>query len=303
MPAALADPDLPAAAAVQASPPAGMQPAGMQPAGMQPAGMQPAGTPPGAAGSDPGAAADAERRDSALGWLRHAAGLPRPAFSTSFGAEDMVLLDLISRHRLPIAVFTIDTGRLPEETHRLMQQAEARYGRIIELYFPDSAAVQALIAGDGYNGFYHGIEQRHRCCDVRKVEPLGRALAGRGAWVTGQRAAQSQARAALAAIEPDPRRDLVKVNPLHDWSEAEVWRYLQAFEVPVNELHARHYPSIGCAPCTRAITPGEDIRAGRWWWEQESARECGLHARPPTARVIPARVMPSGVMPLERSPR
>jgi phosphoadenosine phosphosulfate reductase len=192
----------------------------------------------------------------------------------------MVLLDLIVRHALPIDIFTLDTGRLPEETHTLMRQVEQRYGRVFSLRFPDAAAVAQLVAEQGSNGFYDSVERRRACCAVRKVQPLEQALAGRGAWVTGQRAAQSATRTGLAALEPDARPGVLKVNPLHDWSEADVWDYLRAQDVPVNALHARRYPSIGCAPCTRAITAGEDVRAGRWWWEDPTAKECGLHARP-----------------------
>ena len=223
---------------------------------------------------------NAARIDAALDLLRAAAALPAPVFSTSFGAEDMVVLDLIRRHALPIAAFTLDTGRLPEETYRLMQQVEARYGRCVETFFPDAQAVQRLVAAQGINGFYDGVAQRRACCAVRKTEPLARALRGKGAWVTGLRAAQSVTRAALAPREWHPDYGLAKFNPLHDWSEAEVWDYLRVRDVPVNELHARGYPSIGCAPCTRAIAVGEDVRAGRWWWESPAGKECGLHAGP-----------------------
>jgi len=219
--------------------------------------------------------------DSALDLLREAASHSGAVFSTSFGAEDMVVLDLIHRHALPIASFTLDTGRLPEETYRLMQQVEERYGLCVTTYFPDATAIQQLVARQGINGFYDGVDQRKACCAVRKSEPLERALRGKRAWVTGLRAAQSVTRATLAPREWHAGFRLTKFNPLHDWSEAEVWEYLHDFDVPTNELHARGYPSIGCAPCTRAITIGEDIRAGRWWWEQPESKECGLHARKP----------------------
>jgi phosphoadenosine phosphosulfate reductase len=220
------------------------------------------------------------RIEDALAILREAAAQPAAVFSTSFGAEDMVVLDLIRRLHLPIKAFTLDTGRLPEETYQLMQQVEARYGRCVEVVFPDAAAVQHLVAAQGINGFYDSVERRKACCAVRKIEPLTRALAGTSAWVTGLRAAQSVTRAALSPREWDPAHLLTKFNPLHDWSEAEVGDYLRAFGVPINALHARGYPSIGCAPCTRAITAGEDIRAGRWWWENADTKECGLHGRP-----------------------
>jgi len=217
------------------------------------------------------------RVDSALALLRDAAALQPAAFSTSFGAEDMVLLDLIQRHALPITAFTLDTGRLPEETYALMEQTEARYGRVVRTVFPDAQAVATLVAANGINGFYASVEQRRACCAVRKLQPLTRALQGHAAWITGQRAAQSVTRDALAAREYDVARGIAKFNPLHDWSEADVWSYIRAHDVPYNALHDRFYPSIGCAPCTRAITPGEDLRAGRWWWENADTKECGLH--------------------------
>ncbi len=229
------------------------------------------------AGVGAGAASPGPRVDSALTLLRDAAACGRARLSTSFGAEDMVLLDLVVRERLPIEVFTLDTGRLHEETYRLMARVEERYGRVVRSWFPDAGALQALVAAQGVNGFYDSVAQRQACCRVRKVEPLARALAGAQAWVTGQRAAQSVTRTALSPREHDAAHGLEKFNPLHDWSEAEVWAYLRAHAVPTNELHERFFPSIGCAPCTRAITPGEDLRAGRWWWEQPAARECGLH--------------------------
>jgi len=219
-----------------------------------------------------------ERIDSALALLAEAAELQPAVFSTSFGAEDMVLLDLIRRHRLPIEIFTLDTGRLPEETYRLMQRVEERYGRCVEVYFPDPGRLARLVATQGINGFYEAVDKRKACCAVRKTEPLARALTGKRAWVTGLRAAQSVTRAALPLREFDHERALVKFSPLHDWSEDDVWDWLRAEDVPYNELHDRFYPSIGCAPCTRAITAGEDIRAGRWWWESAETKECGLHA-------------------------
>jgi phosphoadenosine phosphosulfate reductase len=218
---------------------------------------------------------------SALTWLQQAAQVPPAAFSTSFGAEDMVLLDLIRRHELPIGIFTLDTGRLPPETYGLMQAVEERYGRCVSVFYPDALAVQRLVAATGINGFYESVDNRKACCAVRKTEPLARALAGQRAWVTGMRAAQSMTRARLPARERDVSHGVEKFNPLHDWSEAEVWAYLRTEDVPYNELHDRGYPSIGCAPCTRAITTGEDIRAGRWWWENADTKECGLHVRKP----------------------
>ena len=225
---------------------------------------------------EPPAQAAAVRVASARSLLHEAARLDA-AFSTSFGAEDMVLLDLIRAEGLAVHVFTLDTGRLPEETYALMQRVEQRYGHVVAVYAPDPHALRRLVADNGINGFYDSVAKREACCAVRKLEPLGRALAGRGAWITGLRALQSSARAGTAPTEADARRNLTKYNPLHDWSEADVWDYIRAHQVPYNALHDRGYPSIGCAPCTRAITPGEDLRAGRWWWELQSQKECGLH--------------------------
>jgi phosphoadenosine phosphosulfate reductase len=220
-----------------------------------------------------------ERIEAALAVLRAAADLPPAAFSTSFGAEDMVVLDLIQRHALPIGIFTLDTGRLPEETYRLMQQVEERYGHCVATFFPDAQAVQRLVSANGINGFYESVDKRKACCAVRKLEPLSRALAGKRAWVTGLRAQQSVTRAELAKRETDAERGLEKFNPLADWSESDVWEYIRGNDVPYNALHDRFYPSIGCAPCTRAITHGEDLRAGRWWWELPENKECGLHVK------------------------
>ncbi len=226
------------------------------------------------------------RIESALTLLREAAGHAPAAFSSSFGAEDMVLLDLIRGHALPIQIFTLDTGRLPEATHALMQRVEERYGRCFTTYYPDAAGLARLVADDGANGFYQSVAARKRCCAVRKVEPLARALAGKAAWVSGLRADQSAERAGVAARAFDASYRLEKFNPLHDWSEADVWDAIRARQIPYNELHDRFYPSIGCAPCTRAVAVGEDARSGRWWWERGQTRECGLHASTP---IIPVR--------------
>jgi phosphoadenosine phosphosulfate reductase len=202
-------------------------------------------------------------------------------FTTSFGAEDMVLFDLIAADADPtlktIAIATLDTGRLPDETYQLWQQATERYRRRVDAYFPAAAEVEQFVRIHGINAFYDSVSQRKTCCHIRKVEPLGRALAGRRAWITGLRRAQAASRAALEVEAHDAEHDLLKVSPLADWSEADVWAYLAARDVPVNALHAKGYPSIGCAPCTRAVQPGEDQRAGRWWWENADAKECGLH--------------------------
>jgi phosphoadenosine phosphosulfate reductase len=198
------------------------------------------------------------------------------AFACSFGAEDMVLLDAIARHARKIEVFTLDTGRLPEETHALFETVRDKYPIAIRTYFPDASTVQAWIEQNGPNAFYKSVAQRQQCCHIRKVEPLQRALAGKKSWVTGLRREQSAARHTLERETWDDANGLIKINPLLEWTNHDVWDYIKVNGVPYNALHDRGYPSIGCAPCTRAVQPGEDIRAGRWWWESTS-KECGLH--------------------------
>ncbi|THF59333.1 phosphoadenylyl-sulfate reductase [Pseudothauera rhizosphaerae] len=200
-------------------------------------------------------------------------------FANSFGAEDMVLTDLILANRLAVEIFSLDTGRLPAETYALMGEVEQRYGTKLKVYFPDAAAVEGYVRTHGINAFYDSVELRKGCCGVRKMAPLARALAGKKAWITGLRAAQSVTRAGVAVREFDAGNKLEKLNPLADWSEAEVWAYIRLHDLPYNALHDQFYPSIGCAPCTRAIAVGEDIRAGRWWWEDPASKECGLHVK------------------------
>ena len=202
---------------------------------------------------------------------------PRAAFASSLGAEDMVLTDAIWTAGLPMVIFTLDTGRLPRETQDLVERAQKQYGREIEVHRPDADEVARYVSGHGLNAFYESVELRKGCCHIRKVVPLKKALAGRDAWLTGLRREQSVTRAELPAREFDAAHGLVKFNPLADWSEAEVWRYIRERNVPYNALHDRGYPSIGCDPCTRATRPGEDVRAGRWWWESRDTKECGIH--------------------------
>ena len=202
---------------------------------------------------------------------------PPVAFANSLGAEDMVLTDLIAKYQPDIEMFSLDTGRLPQETYDLMQEVRRRYSTPLTVYFPDYAAVERYVAQHGVNGFYDSVENRKACCFVRKVEPLRRALAGRGAWITGMRRDQAVTRGNLEVSSFDAEQGLQKFNPLLDWSNAEVWAYIKRCDVPYNRLHDRFYPSIGCAPCTRQVTPGEDIRSGRWWWENPENKECGLH--------------------------
>ncbi len=198
-------------------------------------------------------------------------------FANSLSAEDMVLTDLIAGHRFDIAIFSLDTGRLPQETYSLMDRVREHYRLPLHIYFPDSDLVEEYVAQHGVNAFYDSVEHRKRCCYIRKVEPLRRALADKGAWITGMRRDQAATRGALEVSMFDADNGLQKFNPLLDWTDADVWEYIKANGVPYNELHDRFYPSIGCAPCTRAITIGEDIRAGRWWWEDAQGKECGLH--------------------------
>lgn len=200
-------------------------------------------------------------------------------FANSFGAEDMVLTDVIARFfKDKITIFSLDTGRLPVETYTVMQQAEEKYDIKLKVYYPDTEAVEQYVRTNGINAFYQSVDMRKGCCGVRKMQPLKRALANQDAWITGLRAAQSVTRTELAKFEYDEVFGLNKCNPLSDWSETETWDYIKQLEVPYNELHDKHYPSIGCAPCTRAISAGEDVRAGRWWWENPESKECGLHA-------------------------
>ena len=198
-------------------------------------------------------------------------------FASSLAAEDMVLTDLILRSKLNIGIFSLETGRLPAETLQVIDQVNTTYGYQIALFYPDPVAVEAYVVNHGLNGFYDSVELRKACCTIRKVEPLGRALAGNKAWITGQRRSQAITRATLDEQEHDAAHAMEKFNPLADWSEADVWYFIRHNNVPYNALHDAGYPSIGCAPCTRAIQPGEDIRAGRWWWETPENKECGLH--------------------------
>jgi phosphoadenosine phosphosulfate reductase len=227
----------------------------------------------------------AQKTGEAAALLRRIAAEFRPAaLANSLGAEDMVLTDLIVRERLDIENFSLDTGRLPSETYALMAEIRQHYGLRLLVYFPRHEAVEAYVRTHGINAFYESVELRRACCHARKVEPLRRALAGKRAWITGLRARQSATRAALTTRVFDAVHGLEKFNPLADWTEREIWAYVKLHGVPCNALHDRHYASIGCAPCTRAITAGEDVRAGRWWWEQPETKECGLHPNEARAR-------------------
>jgi len=198
--------------------------------------------------------------------------------ASSLAAEDNVLFDLVARLKLGISVFSLETGRLNPETLAVLPALQAKYGMAPTLVHPNVQAVEAYVNSHGADAFYDSVELRKACCEVRKVEPLNRALLGAQAWITGQRRAQAATRKELPVRETDEARGLVKFNPLSDWSEADIWTYIRRFAVPVNALHLEGYPSIGCQPCTRPVTLGEDIRAGRWWWEDPTLKECGLHS-------------------------
>lgn len=202
----------------------------------------------------------------------------RVALAASFGLEDMVVIDMISKIDRQFVVFTLDTGRLHEETYDTMERVRSKYGLEIKTYFPDSQAVERLVREKGFFSFRDSLDNRKECCAIRKVEPLKRALADLDGWVTGVRREQSVTRANIKKVENDPDHPpLIKINPLIDWTQSQTQAYIEKHNVPVNPLHEKNFPSIGCAPCTRPILPEEDARAGRWWWEDPEHKECGLH--------------------------
>lgn len=225
-----------------------------------------------------------ERLAATLQTLRDAAAAHPGTIvqATSLGAEDMVVTDLIARHQLPIALGTLETGALHAETVALIGRIEATYQLPVEVYKPVAEAVVQFVKTNGEKAMYESLALRKGCCGIRKLEPLSRMLAPRTAWITGLRREQSNNRGEMQRIEADDA-GRAKVNALIDWTWADVWHYIQTFEVPYNPLHDQFMPSIGCAPCTRAIGVGEDFRAGRWWWEDETAKECGLHVHQPAA--------------------
>ncbi|MEW6687818.1 MAG: phosphoadenylyl-sulfate reductase [Pseudomonadota bacterium] len=202
------------------------------------------------------------------------------ALASSLQAEDMVLTDLIARHDLEIEIFMLDTGRLHGDTLALLERIRRHYGLEVRVFSPNGDAVEEYTARHGRDAFYASVELRKRCCQIRKVEPLARALAGRKAWITGLRREQSAFRSEISFEEWDEKHQMKKFNPLVDWSEDEVWAYLRRYDVPYNALYDQGYRSIGCAPCTRPVVAGEDARAGRWWWEHGTAAECGIHFAP-----------------------
>ncbi|MCM8768052.1 MAG: phosphoadenylyl-sulfate reductase [Candidatus Omnitrophica bacterium] len=202
------------------------------------------------------------------------------ALASSFGAEDVVLIDMLVKINPSVRIFTIDTGRLPQETYDLIDKIKEKYKIKLEVYFPDTEEVEKMVSQYGFNLFYKSVELRKLCCNIRKVKPLERALKDLSAWICGLRREQSITRIGIKKIEIDyAHNSILKINPIADWTEKQVWDYIKENNVPYNTLHDKGYPSIGCAPCTRAIKPGEDIRAGRWWWEPPEKKECGLHLK------------------------
>lgn len=209
-------------------------------------------------------------------------------FSTSFGLEDQVITELIFANQIPIKVFTLETGRLFPETYYVWNRTLERYQQPIHAYYPQTEALQDLLNTKGPNSFYESVDNRKQCCHIRKIEPLKRALAGQALWVTGIRAEQSTNREDMSALEWDEGNQLLKFHPLFDWSLEAVRDYIASKNIVYNTLHDKGFPSIGCAPCTRAVAPGEDFRAGRWWWEDQSKKECGLHSTAATEMVAKA---------------
>ncbi len=213
--------------------------------------------------------------EEGLRWLGENLG-SNARFSTSLGLEDQVISYWIGTQQLPIEVFSLDTGRLFQDTYDVLQLTRVKYKLPIKVYYPEASVVEKMVLTKGPNSFYDSVDNRKECCTIRKVMPLKRALAGAQVWITGIRADQSRNRQSMSLVEWDDAHQLIKYNPLLNWSFDQVEKFIEAKKIPVNALHKKGFPSIGCAPCTRAIAPGEDIRAGRWWWES-SAKECGLH--------------------------
>ena len=201
------------------------------------------------------------------------------ALSSSLGPEDQVLLDMALDIDRGLKIFTLDTGRLFPETYELIDRTNKKYNINIQIYFPDKEHVEKMVNEKGVNLFYESIDNRKLCCHIRKIEPLKRAFSGLDVWICGLRKEQSVTRFYMKLLEWDENNGLIKLNPLINWTEKQIWEYIRQNKIPFNQLHDKGYPSIGCQPCTRAIEPGEDVRAGRWWWEQPEQKECGLHGR------------------------
>lgn len=218
--------------------------------------------------------------EEGLKWLGENVGKEAVRFSSAFGEEDQVIAHMIASKNIPITIFTLDTGRLFQETYDVMDLTRSKYKLDINVFFPEAGDVEQLVKTKGPNSFFASVENRKECCFIRKVKPLRRALKGAAVWVTGLRASQSANRQSFELVEWDADHQVIKYNPLLSWSYEQMTAYLAANKVPVNSLHKKGFASIGCAPCTRAIAPGEDLRAGRWWWE-DSHKECGLHETNP----------------------
>ena len=220
---------------------------------------------------------ESKSAEELIQWCMDQYGL-KAGLACSFGMEDMILIDIIAKLKGPITIFTLDTGRLHEETYEIMDKVRSHYGLEIKTYFPNLQQVENLVREKGFFSFKENIENRKECCAIRKIEPLNRALSDLDAWVTGLRRDQAVTRTETPKVLEDiDHPPLIKINPLADWTQTQVEDYIGQHKVPVNALHKRNFPSIGCAPCTRPIEPGEDIRAGRWWWENPEHKECGLH--------------------------
>lgn len=223
---------------------------------------------------------EAKSPEELLRWSMDQYG-DKAGLASSFGMEDMVLIDMIAKLNGPLTIFTLDTGRLHEETYELMDRVRSKYGLEIKTYFPDRDKVENLVREKGFFSFRESVDNRKECCYIRKVEPLNRALGELKAWITGLRRSQGVTRTDIPKVMEDTDHPpLIKINPLAEWTEEQVMNYIIENNVPINVLHKRNYPSIGCAPCTRPVEHGEDIRAGRWWWENPEHKECGLHNRP-----------------------
>ena len=233
---------------------------------------------------------DKKSAQEVLRWALDTFG-SKVALSSSFGAEDVTLIDMMAKiDKDKTRVFTLDTGRLNQETYDVMDAIRAKYNIAIMTYFPDQKEVEDMVNAKGMNLMYESVENRKLCCEIRKVHPLNRALSKLDAWITGLRRDQVETRAGTQKIEIDSNHgDIIKINPLADWKSDMVWDYIHKNDVPYNKLHDMSYPSIGCAPCTRAIKPGEELRAGRWWWES-TAKECGLHFDPTKKRLLPNKI-------------
>lgn len=222
---------------------------------------------------------DKKPAEEVLKWALKTFG-DKVALASSFGAEDMVITDMLVKINPKARIFTLDTGRLPEETYSVIDETHKKYKVNIEVYFPSPEDVEKMEAEYGPNLFYNSIESRKLCCGARKMKPLKRALSALDAWICGLRREQAVTRTEVKKVEfNSPHDNIIKINPLADWTEKQVWNYIKKNNVPYNKLHDKNYPSIGCAPCTRAVKPGEDVRAGRWWWESPEHKECGLHAK------------------------